>query len=142
VEKYLNVYKAEQGKSMPPGPVFKKYPGYLSPAGWVTEHGAVLWAIAEHALLTGDTRFIREWTQMIVKGCEWIQYARRIKVVGAVPGLMPPAVATDNATKIQAVWSDGWTYKGLITSMRLLQRIGHPRAAEFAAQTPNSKNFV
>ena len=35
---------------------------------------------------------------------------------------------------MQSVWNDGWNYKGLITAVRLLKRIKHPRAAEFEAE--------
>ena len=40
----------------------------------------------------------------------------------------------DRGTKIQAVWTDGWNYKGLSTAVKLLERINHSRAAEFAAE--------
>jgi hypothetical protein len=32
---------------------------------------------------------------------------------------------------MQAVWNLAWNYKGLTTAVRLLKRIGHPRAGEF-----------
>ncbi len=45
--------------------------------------------------------------------------------------MQPPAVATDLRDQVQAVWNDGWNYKGLAAAVRLLQRRGpqsSPRA--------------
>lgn len=138
VEKYLKVYKAHQGEVLPPGDHFKLHPGYLGTpqrlavVNWLPDHGAILWAIAQHALLTNDKRFIEEYTPVIIKACEWIKYARRINPEGAVPGIMPPAGASDDESRIQSCWTDGWIYKGLTTSVKLLERINHPRTKEFA----------
>ena len=142
---YLRVFKQTQGEITPPGDSFKPHPGYLaSPKSltsidWVTDHGAILWSIANHALVTGDDDFIRDYTPVILKACDFIQTSRRIAGHGGVVGIMPPAVASDRGTRIQAVWSDGWSYKGLSTAVRLLQRIQHPRASEFAGEARRYK---
>ena len=139
-DKYLETLRKGQGTVKPPGPSFEIHPGYLStPKGltaidWVSDHGAILWAASEHALLSADKDFIDRWTPAIVKACEFVRDSRRIEGHGGVQGIMPPAVATDSGTKIQAVWNDGWTYKGLSSAVRLLKRIHHPKAAEFAAE--------
>jgi GH15 family glucan-1,4-alpha-glucosidase len=52
---------------------------------------------------------------------------------------MPPAVATDRQTRVQAIWSDGWMYKGLTTAVRLLRQAKHPRAEEFAREAQDYK---
>jgi len=140
VEQFIAMFKPAQGTIKPPGDHYDFHPGYLATpksltsVDWLSDHGAILWAISEHALLTGDKKFIDEWTGVIVKACEFIQYARSIEGHGGEPGILPPAVATDMKTKIQAVWNDGWNYKGLTTAVRLLERIKHPRAVEFAAE--------
>jgi hypothetical protein len=43
-------------------------------------------------------------------------------------------VATDTGVPTQAVWNIAWNYKGLDSAVRLLQRIGHPRASEFQTE--------
>jgi hypothetical protein len=140
VEKYLQVFKGAQGSVVPPGDVFKPHAGYLATPksltaiNWLTDHGALLWAISEHALISGSREYVEEWTPVVLKACEFIKDARRIEGHGGVAGVMPPGVATDRKTKIQAVWSDGWNYKGLSTAVKLLERINHSRAAEFAAE--------
>lgn len=143
--KYLELFKDEQGTVKPPGDHFQLHPGYFSTpkslcsVDWMTDHGAILWAVASHALITGDDAFTQRWLPAIIKACEFVRYARSLKGHGGVEGVMPPAVATDDNKKIQGVWSDGWAYKGLTAAIRLLQRLGHPRAAEFAAEAADYK---
>jgi len=145
VEKYLKVFKDAQGKVNPPGAAFRPHPGYLGVpqkvaiVNWLPDHGAILWTIAQHGLLTGDPEFIREYTPVITKACEWIRDARRITGHGGVDGLMPPAGASDEETRAQVCWTDGWIYKGLRTAVELLKQTGHPRAAEFEAEAADYK---
>ncbi len=145
LEKYLDIFRNLQGTVVPPGPQFKLHPGYLSSpktltaVDWLTDHGALLWAISEHALLTGDNTYINKWLPTVEKACDFIKDSRRIEGHGGVPGIMPPAVASDQISTIQAIWSDGWNYKGLITAVKLLKEIHHPRAAEFEAEARDYK---
>lgn len=135
-ERYLQGVKASQGSQVPPGAGFEKHPGYLSlPASvqvvpWLPDHGSLLWLISRHVLLSGSKEYADEWTPVIVKACEWVQYARHIKHGGA-QGIMPPAGASDDETRVQSVWTDAWIHKGLTTAVQALKSINHPRAAEF-----------
>ncbi len=140
VERYMAIFRDQQGTVVPPGDCFKLHPGYLSSPksltsiDWLSDHGALLYIIANHALVTDDAAFIGRWTDPLVKACQFIADARAITGHGGVEGVMPPAVATDNKTQIQGVWVDGWNHLGLVTAVRLLKRLGHPRAAEFDRQ--------
>ncbi len=140
VERYLDIFLAEQGTVKPPGPAYELHRGYFStPAqyksiDWLSDNGAVLYTIATHGLLTGDRKFIERSTEHVIRSCEWIAESRRKKNHGGYEGVLPPAVATDNQRVIQGVWSIGWNYKGLCAAVRLLQKIHHPRAAEFARE--------
>jgi hypothetical protein len=137
-EKYLEVFKSNQGVRTPPGDFFGQHHGYFSAPesmaaiDWLSDHGAILHAIANHALLTDDQTFIQNWTESIIDACEFIRDSIAKTDHGGVKGIMPPAVANDRGDLVQAVWNDGWNYKGLTTAVRLLQRIGHPRAKEFS----------
>lgn len=145
IEKYLKVFRDTQGKVMPPGDSFKLHPGYLgvSPrtaiVNWLPDHGAILWVMAQHGLLTGDRKYIEEYTPVIVKACEWIRDARRIKGHGGVEGVMPPAGASDDESRIQNCWTDGWIYKGLTTAVEFLKATNNPRSAEFEAEARDYK---
>lgn len=140
VAKYLEIFRTEQGTVAAPGDGFLLHPGYLSSPktltsiDWLSDHGAILYAITEHALLSGDMAFAERYMEVIVKACEFIHYARARTDHPGVPGILPPAVATDHGTRIQAVWNDGWNYKGLTAAVKLLRQLGHPRAEEFAVE--------
>jgi hypothetical protein len=138
-EKHARLFKKNQGTVRPPGPAYTMHPGYfstpktLTTIDWLTDHGAVLEQLSRHALLTGDDKFVEQWLEPIVKGCEFIKDACAKTGHGGVEGVMPPAVATDTVVPSQAVWNQAWVYKGLTTSVTLLKRLNHPRAAEFDA---------
>lgn len=140
LEKYLRMFKQEQGTVVPPGGCYQRHPGYLSSPktlttiDWLTDHGAILHTLANHGLLTGDADYVAEWMPSIEKACDFIQYARRLQNHSGAQGVLPPAVANDVFGPEQAVWSDGWVYKGLTSAVKLMQRVRHPRAAEFAAE--------
>jgi len=144
VQKYLEGLKTCQGTVKPPGDYFELHPGYLSlPARvsvvyWLCDHGSLLWLISQQCLLSGNEDYIKGWTPVILKACDWIKYARNLKHDG-VPGIMPPAGWSDDESRVQAIWSDAWIYKGLTTAVRLLEKIGHPRAAEFAQEAAEYK---
>ena len=138
VEKYLQGFKALQGKVTPVGKLFKPHPGYMNEPktstsyNYFSAHGALLWVISDHAMLSGDPEIIDEWTPVVVKACDWIQYALTIEVPGGVSGIMPPGMGSDIGIVSQEVWNDAFAYKGLTTAIRFLRSIGHPRAEEFA----------
>ena len=147
VDWHLEVFRKGQGTIVPPGDSFTEtHPGYyaspkilLNNCNWFSDHGAILYSVCMHALLSGDKDFIDRWTDSIIKACEFIQYARALTGHGGVEGVMPAAVYTDTETDPQAGWNDGHVYKGLTTAVRLLKKIGHPRAAEFMAEAEDYK---
>ncbi|HWP39789.1 MAG TPA: hypothetical protein VNL70_02600 [Tepidisphaeraceae bacterium] len=150
VARYLEIYRQEQGRRRPPGPEFQPHPGHFgtpdvldSGNHWMTDHGAVLYTAARHALLTGDEQFIQHWGEPILKACDFIKQARRLpRAAPGAPGVLPPAEATDISRPMQAVWSDGWNYKALVTAARLLQVLDHPRAGEFQRECEDYRNAI
>lgn len=76
---------------------------------------------------------------VILKGCEFIRDSRDITSHPGVPGLLPPGIATDMPTQIQAVWSDAWNYRGLWSAVKLLRQIGHPDADAWQAELAEYK---
>lgn len=138
VARYDAVFAHTQGTATPPGPEYKPHPGYLATPrhlqaiDWVTDHGAILWQVATHGLLTRDEAFLAEWTEPIVKACDFIVDACR-SPHGGVAGLMPAGWASDEATPQQAMWILSWTYRGMTDAVRLLRKLDHPKAAEYEA---------
>jgi hypothetical protein len=151
VDKYLEIYRKDQGRNKAPGPDFPQHPGYFGvPASldsgnhWLTDHGSVLYTASRHALLSGNEEFIRRWLEPILKGCDFIKQARQLPRKGAAapPGVMPPAEASDVSKPIQAFWSDAWNYKALVTAARLLRVIQHPRAEEFEREAADYREAI
>ena len=146
-EKYLEVYRDNQGKRRPPSECYHRPPpGYfsapksMSSIDWLSDHGAILYAVCNHALVSGDQPFIDRWMNSIVKACEFIRDSIAMKDHGGIEGVLPPAVATDRGMFVQAVWTDGWNYNGLAAAVRLMRRCGHPRADEFAEVAESYKD--
>jgi len=137
VERHVELFRKHQGSVKPPGPSYQLHPGYFSTPrtltafDWLTDHGAILHQVSTHALLSEDQSFVSRWTEPIVKGCDFIMDSCAITNHDGVPGLLPPAVATDEIIPTQAVYSLAWHYKGLRSAVRLLKRTGHARAGEF-----------
>src|SRR5262245_16951646 len=138
VAKYLEIYRQEQGRVHPPGSDFRRHPGYFGPPAaldsgnlWLSDHGAVLYTVSRHALLTNDQQFIGRWLDPILKACDFINQSRRLpRQPPAAEGVMPPASATDISRPIQAFCSDAMNYKGLAAAARLLRVLNHSRAPE------------
>lgn len=137
VEQHIELFRKHQGSVKPPGPSYRLHPGYfctpntLTAFNWLTDHGAILHQVSTHALLSNSQKFISDWTEPIIKGCEFIKDYCAEPSPNGVNGLLPPAVATDDLIPTQSVYSLAWNYKGLTTAVKLLKRINHPRAAEF-----------
>ncbi len=141
----LEIFRNHQGTAKAPGESYPLHPGYfgapraLSSVDWLTDHGAILHAVCNHALLSDDGAFTERWCESIVKACDFIKESRAVVGHGGVPGVLPPAVATDAEVPGQAVWNIAWNYKGLTSAVRLLQRIHHPRAQEFSEEAREYK---
>jgi hypothetical protein len=98
------------------------------------DNGAILYALSMHGLLSNDKAFIERRIGNIILSCEWIRDARAIEGHQGCPGILPPAVNSDLCEVVQGVWGIGWNYLGLCKAVKLLQRIGHPRAKEFVRE--------
>jgi len=137
VDKHIELLREYQGTVRPPGESYTTHPGYLAtPAflktfDWLADHGANLETVAKHALLTGDSDFIEKWTTPTVAACEFLKESCSIQAKGGIAGLLPPAAATDTSVPSVAVWNQAWNYKGLVSAVKLLKLLKHPRAEEF-----------
>jgi hypothetical protein len=137
VDKYLEIYRLHQGETAPPSPSIQEHPGYLgSPrtiafVDWITDHAATLWAAANHGLMSMDRGFLGRWEAPIIRACEFIKHARRIRGHQGYRGILPAAVYNDCKTASQSCWTDAWYHRALRTSARLLRAMGNRRAAEF-----------
>ena len=138
-KRYSEMFYKNQGTVKAPGNAYQLHPGYFSTpkrftsVDWLTDHGAVMQQLATHALLTGDKEFINHWTEPLEKACDFIMEYAEATDHGGIEGLLPAAVATDESIPVQAIWNFAWNYKGMLTTVRLFEKIGHPKAAEYKA---------
>jgi len=145
VDKYLEIFRAFQGQGQPPSKFISPHPGFLAAPRdrasipWLPDHGSILYAVCRHIQLTADPDFIARWLDPVIRACEFIKDARRIRGHGGVEGISPPGSATDQDAPIQAVWTDGWFYKGYSAAVQVLRKLRHPRANEFAADAADYK---
>jgi len=137
VANHLELYKGTQGTVKPPGPdYYVKHPGYyatpatVTAVDWLPDHGAVMLAVSTHALMTGDQAFIDAWLPSLLKACDWIEDVCALTNHEGVKGLPPAGGASDEGGSVQSIWATAWIYKGLITTIRLLKRLGHSRVDE------------
>ena len=141
----LKIFHKYQGSTKPPGEAYELHPGYLgapkqlSSIDWLTDHGSVLHAMAQNAMLSGDQQIMDKALEPILKGCKFLRDARSNSKHDGVAGVLPPAVATDTGVPSQAVWNIAWNYKGLDSAVKLLRRIGHPQAEEYEAEAKEYK---
>lgn len=146
VARHADLFLKNQGTVKPPGPAYSQHPGYFSTPktltafDWLSDHGAILHQVCTHALLSGDTAFIRRWIGPIVKACDFLKDMCARTDHDGVKGLLPPAVATDELIPTQGIPNLSWNYKGLTSAVRLLRQLHHPRAAEFEAFARQFRN--
>lgn len=117
--------------------------GYENGDGYNQNQGFVLWAIAEHARMSGDVEWFRRNTAAVVKACDWITRERRLfvetldarkkksfKAINEMyRGLLPPGGVED----VQDFWfwlsTNAYNSFGMAQAASMLEAIAHPDAA-------------
>jgi hypothetical protein len=99
---------------------------FQSQAGQMDGWGQALWAIGQHARITGDAAFQRRALPSVAKAVAWMEKARQRP--GSL-GLLPPADPRDNEqTGGHLFGAEFFAYRGLLEAYRLAQILGDPRA--------------
>lgn len=139
-DRYLELYRTHQGEIPAPSKKAVPHDGFLTtppryaPCQWQSDHGALLYASAVHALLTDDEAFIAKWLPVWEKGLDWIRVQRAGTRQPHVPGLLPPAQATDDEQHFQFVWNDAWAWWGMCMVVQVLKRLKMRSAKKWAAE--------
>ena len=134
---YSEIFLKNQGTIKAPGKSYPLHPGYfgspktLTSFDWLTDHGAILLQLSTCCLLSHNPQITEHFLPAIIKACDFLKDMSAIEDHDGVKGLLPPAVSSDDCIETQAVSNIAWNYKGLVTAVRLLKSINHPRAAEF-----------
>ncbi|MDB5350666.1 MAG: hypothetical protein JWN86_1913 [Planctomycetota bacterium] len=134
-----------QGTIKPPGQFHGK-DGFFASADdytwvrWVSGHGWILWAMAEHYRLSNDRVWLDRTLPNILAACDWIERERtttRKDGPDGKPlphwGLLPPGVTGDGAPNCHSFFGEASTWRGMDSAGAVLRSIGHPRAEEITA---------
>jgi hypothetical protein len=151
---YLEPFLAWQGTMDPQGE-YKSREGFLSSTDeytwvrWVSNHGWLLWALADHYLMSGDRPWLGRTLPNILAACDWIERERaRTKTSGPAGerpphwGLLPPGSTGDGAPNCYGFMSDAVTWRGLEAAVTVLEEIGHPRARELRAAADEYRQCI
>ncbi len=129
-----------KGRFAPP----EKYPA----PPWVNFHGWTQWAAARYFLYSDDRAWLEEKLPQLIRSMDWVASQRQLTKVqnedGTKPvnfGWLPGGQVTDNSRGTSA-FSDAPNWAGLLELTRVLERIGHPRAAEFRAETEDYRACI
>ena len=115
---------------------------------WTFYHGWTMWAIGQHARLTGDWRWLKRHAGKLALACEWIASQRRRtkrrdkrgrKVLAY--GLLPAANAFDWGFG-HMFWSDAHNYRGLKEAAECLRIVGHPKAGRYLAEAQRYRQDI
>ncbi len=133
---------------------FGAHPGFLGNIEgfmaiiWAFYHGWIMWAIGQHARLTGDWGWLSKHADELALACEWIEAQRKRtrlrdarggKVLSY--GLLPAANAFDWGFG-HMFWSDAHTYRGLREIAECLKRVGHGKADRFLARAEDYRSDI
>jgi hypothetical protein len=114
-------------KQRPDG-LFQSQKGQLD--GW----GQALWALGQHARITGDRGYEKRLMPPVEKAIKWLRLARRQDAaITGKPGLLPASDPKDNEQIAGHLFgSNFWAYRGLLEAMRIAEGAGDAkRAAEW-----------
>lgn len=144
--RYLEPFFHWQGMPAPDSPAIRNWDGFfgappvLCPLVWLMHQGTIQWAAARYFELSGDRRWLDDKLPALIKSMEWVKRIRRETMpagspAGRAPGFgwFPPGRVTDGTFGV-SIASDGNIWRGMDSLTRVLESMGHPRAAEFRAE--------
>ena len=139
-----------QGQMVARG-MFSDQNGALNVSGWdlnhAQGHGSMLFAMAEHYLLTGDKGWLREHLANFKAACEWIERQRQQWTQKAGPdswsaGLMPPCEMGDYADWRSLYQTSVFYWRGMKTAAEALSEVEPAIGARFQQQAEDFRQAI
>ncbi|MCG3198290.1 MAG: hypothetical protein GHCLOJNM_02787 [bacterium] len=103
-------------------------------------HGWVLWCLAEHYFLSGDTDWLRKVAEPMVKGVEWV-FRQRKETMKPRPcsrgweyGFLPEGALEDVGDYFYWLSTNALTWRGVDSAAKALAAIDHPEAARLQGE--------
>jgi len=151
---YLEPFLTWQGTMKPPGEYLTQA-GFLSSddphtwVRWVSNHGFLLWAMADHYRLSADRKWLDRVLPNMLSAVDWIEQERartkQLGADGAKPpqwGLLPPGSTGDGAPNCYGFMGDAVTWRALDAMAAVLTEVDHPRAAATRAAADEYKASI
>ncbi|MFA6110533.1 MAG: hypothetical protein WDA75_17355 [Candidatus Latescibacterota bacterium] len=145
VRRRLDLWVKYQGTKPQPGN-FTDYRGMYYGAGGFEQgsynqhHGWVLWALAEHFLLTGDRDWFGRVAASVVAGADWI-FRQRQGTLADLPhsrgwerGFLPAGSLEDVTEFYYWLSTNCVTWRGADRAAASLETFGHPEASRVRAE--------
>ncbi|HUT88285.1 MAG TPA: hypothetical protein VMY37_02200 [Thermoguttaceae bacterium] len=115
---------------------------------WLNYHGWFQWAAARHFLFSDDRPWLDEKLPALIKSLEWTVSQRKLTMReepgGSRPinhGWLPPGRVTDGSGGT-STFTDCINWMGFNEVVNVLERIDHPRAAEFRRAADDYRRCV
>jgi hypothetical protein len=153
-KRYLEPYFHWQGIPAPDSPAIKDWDGFFGappeqcPLVWLMYQGMILWSSARYYQLSDDRAWLDEKLPALLKGMDWVVRVRKgtkkLNPDGSKPvnfGWFPPGRVTDGSHGT-SIFSDSNIWRGMDYMTRVLESLGHPRAAEFRAETSDYRQCL
>jgi len=153
-KRYLEPIFRWQGMPAPDSPAIQDWSGFFGappqqcPLVWLMYQGMVQWASARYFELSNDRNWLDEKLPALLKSMDWVKSVRRqtkrMNADGTKPlgyGWFPPGRVTDGSHGT-SIFSDANIWRGMDFMTRVLETIGHPRAAEFRGETDDYRQCL
>jgi hypothetical protein len=139
-----------QGQMVARG-MFADEKGALNVSGWdlnhAQGHGSMLYAMAQHYLLTGDKAWLKEHQANFTAACEWIerqrqQWTRKVGPDSWSAGLVPPCEMGDYADWRSLYQTSVFFWRGLRSAAQALSEVESETGARFRQQAEDFRQAI
>ena len=139
-----------QGRMVARG-MFSDQNGALNVSGWdlnhAQGHGSMLFAMAQHYLLTGDKAWLAEHRASLQAACEWIERQRQQWTAKAgrdswSAGLVPPCEMGDYADWRSLYQTSVFFWRGLKSAAEALSEVDPETGARFGRQAEEFRQAI
>ncbi len=150
VRRVLDYFLTTQhGHSGPDGDISTAEGSFRPHIHWMCETGAILGIFADHAILSGDFKGLRQDAAALLKAARWIA-GERARTKDMLPngrrsnhyGLMPPGRATDWPDYCYSLFTDAYTWRGLEKLAQAFEAGGLAEAGWLRAEADDYRQCI
>jgi len=153
-KQYLSALLAWQGSQASDAKGFTSWKGFFNAPPryevprWLNFHGWAQWAIARYFLFSDDREWLTATLPNLIDSLEWTRSQRRPTMKSDPDGTKPvnygwlPGGRVTDGSHGTSTFTDCVNWAGFNEVVRLLERIEHPRAAEFRKEADDYRRWI